>query len=96
MDVARLNFSHGEHAEHGRRFREVRQAAAVLAPGAVGGDECLLVEGTAGLVQLTPGVNGFEAFVEAAPRHLPGWKAVQQWRTELIAADAGAAVPVYR
>jgi len=27
MDVARLNFSHGEHAEHGRRFREVRQAA---------------------------------------------------------------------
>jgi len=28
MDVARLNFSHGEHAEHGRRFHEVRQAAA--------------------------------------------------------------------
>ncbi|MDT4948172.1 MAG: pyruvate kinase [Pseudonocardiales bacterium] len=28
MDVARLNFSHGEHAEHGRRFREVRQAAS--------------------------------------------------------------------
>jgi pyruvate kinase len=27
MDVARLNFSHGEHADHGRRFREVRQAA---------------------------------------------------------------------
>jgi pyruvate kinase len=27
MDVARLNFSHGAHAEHGRRFREVRQAA---------------------------------------------------------------------
>ncbi len=27
MDVARLNFSHGEHAEHGRRFQEVRQAA---------------------------------------------------------------------
>ena len=28
MDVARLNFSHGSHAEHGRRFHEVRQAAA--------------------------------------------------------------------
>ncbi|MDQ2749170.1 MAG: pyruvate kinase [Actinomycetota bacterium] len=28
MDVARLNFSHGEHGEHGRRFHEVRQAAA--------------------------------------------------------------------
>ncbi|HEV7205689.1 MAG TPA: pyruvate kinase [Jatrophihabitans sp.] len=27
MDVARLNFSHGEHSEHGRRFHEVRQAA---------------------------------------------------------------------
>ncbi len=27
MDVARLNFSHGEHAEHGRRYREVRKAA---------------------------------------------------------------------
>jgi pyruvate kinase len=27
MDVARLNFSHGEHAEHGRRFHEVRHAA---------------------------------------------------------------------
>jgi pyruvate kinase len=27
MDVARLNFSHGEHADHGRRFREVRAAA---------------------------------------------------------------------
>ncbi len=27
LDVARLNFSHGAHAEHGRRFREMRQAA---------------------------------------------------------------------
>jgi pyruvate kinase len=27
MDVARLNFSHGDHAEHGRRFQEVRRAA---------------------------------------------------------------------
>ena len=27
MDVARLNFSHGSHADHGRRFREVRAAA---------------------------------------------------------------------
>jgi pyruvate kinase len=27
MDVARLNFSHGVHADHGRRFREVRAAA---------------------------------------------------------------------
>jgi pyruvate kinase len=27
MDVARLNFSHGDHAEHGRRFHEVRLAA---------------------------------------------------------------------
>jgi pyruvate kinase len=27
MDVARLNFSHGEHSEHGRRFQDVRHAA---------------------------------------------------------------------
>ena len=27
MDVARLNFSHGSHAEHGRRFHEVKKAA---------------------------------------------------------------------
>ena len=27
MDVARLNFSHGEHADHGRRYHEVRAAA---------------------------------------------------------------------
>jgi pyruvate kinase len=27
MDVARLNFSHGEHADHGRRYQEVRAAA---------------------------------------------------------------------
>jgi pyruvate kinase len=27
MDVARLNFSHGDHADHGRRFQEVRRAA---------------------------------------------------------------------
>src|SRR6478672_867895 len=27
MDVARLNFSHGAHSEHGRRYHEVRQAA---------------------------------------------------------------------
>jgi len=27
MDVARLNFSHGEHADHGRRYHEVRKAA---------------------------------------------------------------------
>ena len=28
MDVARLNFSHGVHADHGRRYQEVRAAAA--------------------------------------------------------------------
>ena len=28
MNVARLNFSHGEHAEHDRRYQEVRAAAA--------------------------------------------------------------------
>jgi pyruvate kinase len=28
MDVARLNFSHGVHADQGRRYHEVRQAAA--------------------------------------------------------------------
>ena len=27
MDVARLNFSHGDHADHGRRFQEVRRSA---------------------------------------------------------------------
>jgi pyruvate kinase len=27
MDVARLNFSHGDHADHGRRYQEVRRAA---------------------------------------------------------------------
>ncbi len=27
MNVARLNFSHGEHADHGRRYQEVRKAA---------------------------------------------------------------------
>ena len=27
MDIARLNFSHGVHADHGRRFHEIRQAA---------------------------------------------------------------------
>jgi pyruvate kinase len=27
IDVARLNFSHGVHADHGRRFHEIRQAA---------------------------------------------------------------------
>jgi pyruvate kinase len=27
VDVARLNFSHGSHADHGRRFHEIRQAA---------------------------------------------------------------------
>ena len=28
MDVARLNFSHGSHSEHGRRLRNLRKAAA--------------------------------------------------------------------
>ena len=28
MDVARLNFSHGDHAEHARRYHMVREAAA--------------------------------------------------------------------
>src|SRR6185369_17253974 len=28
MDVARLNFSHGAHAEHERRYHGVREAAA--------------------------------------------------------------------
>jgi pyruvate kinase len=28
IDVARLNFSHGVHADHGRRFHEMRQAAS--------------------------------------------------------------------
>jgi pyruvate kinase len=35
MDVARLNFSHGEHAEHAERFHKVR-AAAVAAERPVG------------------------------------------------------------
>ena len=30
MDLARLNFSHGDHADHGRRFHEVRQAAETV------------------------------------------------------------------
>jgi pyruvate kinase len=30
MDVARLNFSHGTHEEHGRRLATVRQASETL------------------------------------------------------------------
>jgi len=30
MDVARLNFSHGEHEEHQQRYAWVREAAAAL------------------------------------------------------------------
>jgi pyruvate kinase len=30
MDVARLNFSHGDHADHQKRYQWVREAAAAL------------------------------------------------------------------
>ncbi|WP_395701365.1 hypothetical protein [Aquabacterium sp.] len=78
------------------RWDAVRQAAAVLVPGIVGADECLLVDSAAGTVQLTPLVDGFDAFVAMAAQRLPGWKDPARWRTELLAVDAGTAVPVFR
>jgi pyruvate kinase len=60
MDVARLNFSHGVHADHGRRFHEVRHAAqaagrnvAVLAD--LQGPKIRLGEFPGGPVLLTAG-----------------------------------------
>ena len=32
LDAARLNYSHGDAADHARRAREVRQAAAAASP----------------------------------------------------------------
>jgi hypothetical protein len=78
------------------RWGQVQEAAGVLVPGPIGGEECLLVDCGETTVQLTPDVDGFEAFVAAAARHLPGWKDAAQWRTELIAAGMGAAVAAYR
>ncbi len=94
--VVDLRDAHGTITPLRVRWDDVQKAAAVLVPGAVGGDECLLVDAVAGLVQLTPAVSGFDAFVAAAPGHLAGWKSAAQWRTELIAAEVGTAVPVYR
>lgn len=85
MNVARLNFSHGDHAEHGRRINAIRQAVkATGRPLAIlldtKGPEIRLGTFTAGGVQLEAGqeftlttcpVAGTEQLVSVSHTGLP-------------------------
>jgi pyruvate kinase len=60
VDVFRLNFSHGDHAEHGKRFKTVRQVSEKLQiPTAIladlQGPKIRIGDFAAGTVKLTPG-----------------------------------------
>lgn len=80
-----------EHA-----WNDVRRAVALMTPGLVGGDECLLVETADATLQLGADVRGFDALVTAAPARLDGWREAAQWRVALAAVPVGEPVEVYR
>lgn len=77
-------------------WRDVRRAVALMTPGLVGGDECLLVETADATLELGAGVPGFDALVAAAPARLEGWREPADWRVALAAAPVGEPVEVYR
>ncbi|TKC83115.1 hypothetical protein FAZ69_25845 [Trinickia terrae] len=74
---------------------DIRRVAAILVPGLLGGDECLLVDVDGSVLQLTVEVAGFEAFIEEGAKRLNGWRPVTEWRLTLAAASPGHVVDVY-
>jgi hypothetical protein len=78
-----------------RAWGEIHRVVAMLAPGLVGGEECLLIEVGGSALQLTAEVAGFEAFIDEAAKWLDGWRRVAEWRSALAAAAPGQVVEVY-
>ena len=78
-----------------RAWRDIRRVAATLAPGLVGGDECLLVELAGSTLQFTAEVAGFETFIDEGAKWLKGWRSATEWRLALAAVSPGQVVDVY-
>lgn len=77
-------------------WSDVQGAVALLMPGLVGGDECLLVEAAGATFALPASAQGFDAFVAIAPARLHGWREACEWRLALAATPVGEPVGVYR
>src|SRR5512136_454447 len=72
MNVARVNFSHGDHADHARRIAMVRQIAAregaiVAVLGDLQGPKLRVGDIAGGSVQITPGST-----LTLTTRNVPG------------------------
>ena len=70
----------------------VSRAAAARLPNYAGDDMVLVIEHTAGVIELTPAITGFDALWIAMEQHLSHSKPRAQWQAELIAAEPGVAV----
>lgn len=77
-------------------WHDICRVVATLTPGLVGDDEAVLVELSGSVLQLTPGVPGFEAFLEAGAGQVAGWRPVADWRVELAATPPGQVVEVLK
>ncbi|HHV35996.1 MAG TPA: pyruvate kinase [Syntrophomonadaceae bacterium] len=100
MDIARLNFSHGSHKEHGKRIAVLRQTAAELGKnlgimldtmgpeirtGVFKGGEAFLQEGKK-VILTTENVKGDNTLIPVSYKELP--QSLQKGDTVLIADGA--------
>lgn len=100
MDIARLNFSHGNHKEHGKRMAVLREAAAELGKnlgimldtmgpeiriGVFRGGKAFLQEGEEAILT-TENVQGNNTLIPVSYKELP--RSLQKGDTVLIADGA--------
>lgn len=95
FDVRYREAKSGAAATRSWRWSELRAATAVQSAGWVGGHECLLVDCGAEVLQLTADADGFDAFLMACERNLPGWLPATQWRVQLMMRQPGEGVEVF-
>lgn len=95
FDVQYRDAKSGAAATRSWRWSELRAATAVQAASWVGGHECLLVDCGAELLQLTADAAGFDAFLMACERNLPGWLPASQWRVQLMMRQPDEDVEVF-
>lgn len=76
-------------------WHEVERVLAFNQPLPVGVEPVLWVQWGGEAIQLTPQVQGWEAFLQACEVHLPGSLPSALWQTRLMAMQAGQTVEVF-